>query len=327
MMSGAIACANDVHAKVALSGVIGIGGSMGTTLGAITMQTLPFGLPKIMVSTMASGVTTPFVGTKDIVMFPSVVDIAGLNVVTRQVLTNAANALAGMAHAYQEAPAVEKPLALISTLGVTEGCSRRVREALEAKGFEVMIFHTLGTGGRVLDEIAAEQNVAVVVDMSLVEINDLLNNGLCSAGPERARAAVRKGIPTIFAPGNADFIVAGPYETDARQRFPDKRYHIHNAALTAIRTDEPELEKLAQHMGDVMSEGSGPVSFYVPLKGFSHHDSPQGYLHDPSLPPVFAQHLRKHAPERAEVQEIDAHINDAAFADALVEQVLKYHRP
>lgn len=326
MIGGAITCANKLHADVGLSGVIAIGGSMGTTLGSAVMQSLPFGLPKIMVSTMASGLTTPFVGTKDVVMFPSVVDIAGLNVVTRQVMNNAANALAGMAHAYRATPEVEKPLVLISTLGVTEACSREVRRALEQRGFEVMIFHTLGTGGRVLDEIAAEQDVAVVVDMSLVEINDLLNNGLCSAGPDRCRAAIRKGIPTIFAPGNADFIVAGPYETDAKQRFPDKRYHIHNAALTAIRTDEPELKRLAEHMADVISEGDGPVSFYVPLQGFSSHDSPHGYLQDTSLPPVFAAYLRQAVPERAELHEIDAHINDDAFAAALVSQVLKYSK-
>jgi uncharacterized protein (UPF0261 family) len=220
----------------------------------------------------------------------------------------------------------DKPLVMISTLSTTDKCSVRVREALTKQGYEVMVFHTLGTGGATLDDIVREREVAAVVDMSLVEINDFLQGGLCSAGPDRAQAALRKGVPTVFAPGNIDFMVAGPIE-QARTQFPGKRYHMHNAALTAVRAEAPELEALAKHMSGIIGEAKGPVSFLVPLRGFSAHDSEQGYLHDPSLPPVFLGFLRAAMPTGVPVREIDCHINDEPFADALIEQVLQYTRP
>jgi uncharacterized protein (UPF0261 family) len=180
-----------------------------------------------------------------------------------------------------------------------------------------MVFHTTGTGGKTLDAIAAERDVACVVDMSLVEIVDLLNGGICSAGPDRAKAAVQRGLPVIFAPGNCDFIIAGPIE-DASARYPGKRYHVHNPALTAVRTEEAELAGVAQHMAGLTADAKGPVRFFVPLHGFSNHVSPAGHIHDPSLPPVFARHLEAAVAGRHPVTRVDAHINDEAFADALV---------
>lgn len=321
MIEGAIKCAHELHRRVGLSGVIGVGGSMGTSLGTAVMRTLPFGLPKVMVSTMASGMTKPFVGTRDIVMVHSVCDISGLNTITRSVFRNGALAVAGMAHGYTASVKSDKPIVVISTLGTTERCSARIRNSLEEKGFEVMVFHTLGTGGVIMDEVVREQDVSAVVDLSLVEVNDFLNQGLCSAGPDRCKAALEKGVPTIFAPGNIDFMVAGPLD-DAKARFPGKRYHIHNAALTAVRTEEGELKRLAEHMSDLIKEAKGSVTFYVPLLGFSNHDSTQGHLHDPSLPPVFAAHLKKVMPSGVPVLEFPFHINDEQFADAITEQVL-----
>jgi uncharacterized protein (UPF0261 family) len=189
----------------------------------------------------------------------------------------------------------------------------------------VMVFHTLGTGGMALDQLVAERDVAAVVDTSLVEHNDFLNNGLCSAGPDRSKAALAKGIPVIFAPGNADFMVAGPIDA-AKQQFPGKRYHMHNHALTAVRAEAEELHKLARHLGGLIAEAKGPVSFFIPLKGFSHHDSPEGHLHDPSLCPVFAAAMRAELPASVEVREFECHINDEAFADAIVEKVLQSTR-
>ncbi|CAM3714329.1 Tm-1-like ATP-binding domain-containing protein [Polaromonas hydrogenivorans] len=323
MTEGAVKCALEAHAKHPFSGIIGVGGSMGTSLGCVVMQAFPYGMPKVMVSTMASGFTRPFVGAKDIIMVNPVCDIAGLNSITRDVFRNAAIAVAAIARNYSPVRREPKPLIAMTTLSTTDSCTVRVRKLLEKKGFEVMVFHTLGTGGAAMDQIVTERDVAAVVDLSLVEINDYLNNGLCSAGPDRAKAALAKGVPTIFAPGNADFMVAGPIDA-AKQQFAGKRYHMHNAALTAVRADAPELEKLAQHMGSLIKDAKGPVTFFVPLKGFSHHDSPEGYLHDPSLPPVFAAAIRKALPEGVPVVEFDCHINDAEFADALVEQVMAF---
>ncbi len=326
MTEGAIRLAEDLLRRGELAGVIGMGGSMGTTLATAVMRTLPYGLPKLMISTMASGFTRPFVGNRDIVMLNSVCDIAGLNTITRDVFRNGAIALAAMAKAYRPGVSDGAPLVLISTLSTTDRCSVRVREALTRQGFEVMVFHTLGTGGATLDAIVRERPVAAVVDLSLVEINDHLQGGLCSAGPDRAKAALEKGVPTVFAPGNIDFMVAGPIE-QAKAQFPGKRYHMHNAALTAVRAEAPELTALADHMAALIREAKGPVSFLVPLKGFSAHDSEQGYLHDPSLPPVFLARLRAVMPANVPVLEFDAHINDEAFADAILVEVLRYVRP
>lgn len=323
MIEGATQCAHQIHNEVGLSGILSIGGSMGTTLATAIMRTFPYGLPKVMISTMASGMTAPFVGTKDIVMVNAVCDISGLNSITRDVYRNGALAVAGMARGYQPGREDGRPLVLVSTLGTTEKCCARVRTRLEEEGFEVMVFHTTGAGGQTLEAIVQERPVAAVVDMSLVEIIDLLNGGLCSAGPDRGKAAPQKGVPTVYAPGNVDFIIAGPIE-QAKEQFPGKRYHVHNAALTAVRTEEKELKAFAEHMAGIIADANGPVSFYVPLKGFSNHDSPEGYLHDLSLPPVLAKHLKNNLPADVETHELDYHINDPEFADAMVEQVLAY---
>jgi len=325
MIEGTIKCAHRLHDEQGLAGIIAIGGSMGTALATAVMRGFPYGLPKVMISTMASGLTSPYVGTRDIIMMNAVCDISGLNTITREVYRNGALAVAGMAHGYRPQQAEGKPLVLISTLGTTETCTRRVRHALEDRGYEVMVFHTTGAGGQTLDQIVRERPVAAVLDLSLVEIIDLLNGGLCSAGPDRAKAAMEKGVPTIFAPGNADFIVGPPIEA-ARAQFPGKRYHIHNAALTAVRTEREELCALADHMAGLIGQARGPVSFFVPLHGFSSHDSPEGHLYDRSLPPVFADHVQQVMPQGTDVRLFDAHINDAAFADAVIERVLELTR-
>jgi uncharacterized protein (UPF0261 family) len=325
MIQGAIKCAHELHQRVGLSGIIGVAGSLGTALGTAVMKTFPLGLPKVMVSTMASGMTRPFIGNKDIVMVNSVCDIAGLNTVTRSVFRNGALAVAGMAHGYRPAEAPDKPIVTISTLSTTDKCSVRIRRALAEKGFEVMVFHSQGTGGATMDEVIQDQPVSVVVDLSLIEVGDYLNQGLFDGGPDRCKAALAKGVPTIFAPGNIDFMVAGPIE-DARVRYPGKRYHIHNPQLTAVRAEAEEFRRLADHMAGLIKEAKGPVAFYIPLLGFSNHDSEFGHLHDPSLPPVFAEHLKKVIPQGVPVVELPNHINDEPFADAIINQVIAFHQ-
>jgi uncharacterized protein (UPF0261 family) len=323
MIEGSVKCALEYHAKHGLSGIIGVGGSMGTALGTVVMGMFPYGLPKVMVSTMASGFTKPFIGAKDINMFNPVCDIAGLNSITRDVFRNAALATAVMAKNYSPTRVEPKPLVAMTTLSTIDACTVNVRKQLEAKGFEVMVFHTLGTGGMAMDQIVNERDVVAVVDTSLVEINDFLNNGLCSAGPDRAKAALAKGVPVIFAPGNADFMVAGPIDV-AKTMFPDHKYHMHNHALTAVRTEPSELKALAKHMGSLIADAKGPVSFFVPLTGFSHHDSPEGHLHDPAMCPVFLDALKEALPKTVVAREFNCHINDAQFADAIVEQVIAH---
>ena len=327
MIEGAIKAAHEANDRgVGLSAILGIGGSMGTALATAVMGSFPYGLPKVMISTMASGYTKPFVGTKDITMVNPVCDIAGLNSITRDVFHNAAVAAAAMAKAFVPTKHEPRPLVAMTTLGTTDRCSVRVREQLVARGFEVMVFHSTGGGGPAMDEIIGQRDVSAVVDLSLVEINDFLHNGVCNGGPDRSKAALIKAVPTIFVPGNTDFIVGGPLES-AKQQFPGRRYHAHNPAVTAVRTEAPDLYLLAKHLGTLVRDNArGPTVFFVPLQGFSHHDSPEGYLHDPSLPPVLAAALRRELPPTVPVTEFDLHINDAAFADAVVEQVVAFTR-
>jgi uncharacterized protein (UPF0261 family) len=323
MTEGAIKCAGEWHQKTAFSGIIGIGGSLGTDLATAVMRSFPFGLPKVMVSTMASGMTRPFVGTKDIFMVPSVCDVTGLNAVTRRVFENSSRALAGMAHGYQPTMASGKPMAAISTLGATEKCCDAIRKALEQRGFEVMVFHTQGIGGVAMDEAIREQDVAIAIHLSLIEVGDFLSQGLYSGGADRCKASLEKGVPTIFAPGNIDFMVAGPIE-DAKSRFPGRRYHIHNPELTAVRAGAEEFRRIAEHMAGLIREAKGPVAFFVPLLGFSAHDSEEGHLHDLSLPPVFAEHLKKVMPAGVPVNVFPYHINDERFAAKITDQALAF---
>jgi uncharacterized protein (UPF0261 family) len=319
MIQGAIKCAHELDDRVGFSGIIAAGGSGGTTLGAAVMRTFPFGLPKVLISTMASGMTKPFVGTKDIVMLNSICDVAGLNTVTRRVFENGVLALACMAKGYKPVTASGKPAVTMTTLSTTDPCCNRVRAALEAAGSEVMVFHSQGTGGQAMDETVREQDVSLVIDLSLIEVGDYLAQGLYDGGPDRCKAALEKGVPTIFVPGNIDFLVDGPVE-GARLRFPGRRYHIHNASVTAVRADADDYKRVAEHMAGLIREAKGPVAFFVPLLGFSAHDSEQGHLHDLTLPPVFAEHLQKVMPEGVPVVVLPYHINDERFADALIEQ-------
>jgi uncharacterized protein (UPF0261 family) len=317
MIEGAVKCALAAHAETPLSGALALGGSMGTALAGAVFQALPYGLPKLIVSTMASGFTAPYVGRKDIAMMNAVTDISGINSISRDVYRNAAAAVAGMARAYEAPDGAEKPLVLIGTLGTTEKCARRVREALEADGFEVMVFHTSGNGGPTMDSIAADRDVAAVLDLSLTEMVDELFGGLGAGGPDRGKAGLAKGVPTIIAPGNVDFIIGGPLEA-AQAQFPGRRYHIHNPALTAVRTNLDDLKRIADHVAGLVAGAKGPVRVFVPLGGFSNHDSTQGHIHEPDLPAPFADYFRSILPADVPFETRACHFNDPEFADAII---------
>ncbi|MBN2319899.1 MAG: Tm-1-like ATP-binding domain-containing protein [Acidobacteria bacterium] len=323
MTEGGIRCAHELHREVGLSGIIGAGGSLGTDLATAVMRSFPIGLPKVMVSTMASGMTRPFVGTRDIMMVPSICDVGGLNAITRQVFGNSARALAGMAYGYSVSQASDKPVVALSTLGTTEKCCSAVRKSLEKNGLEVMVFHTQGMGGVAMDETIRERDISVAVNLSLIEVGDYLVQGLFSGGPDRCKASLEKGIPTIFAPGNIDFMVGGPLE-DAKVQFPGRRYHVHNPELTAVRAEAEEFRQVAEHMAGLIRKAKGPVSFFVPLLGFSAHDSEQGELHDLSLPPVFAEYMEKMLPDDVPLTVLPYHINDEGFAASIAEQAIAY---
>ncbi len=313
MISGAIKYAEDLYKNGEIQGVIGIGGSMGTSLGTAVMRIFPVGFPKVMVSTMASKNTRPFVGTKDIMMLHSVCDLSGLNRMTRKVLREGALALAGIVNGGITASSDDRPLAVASTLGTTESCLISLRQALEARGMEVVTFHTVGSGGEAMDEVIREEDVELVVDLSLHELIDHFFGGDYDAGPDRGLAALEKGIPTVLVPGNTDFLVTGPLAL-AKERFAGRRMHSHNSAITAVGTNQREMEDLANLISKMCEKAKGPVAVLVPMGGFSAFNSPGGPLEDPDVRREFAKALRASLPGGIPYIESGHHINDPEFA-------------
>jgi uncharacterized protein (UPF0261 family) len=291
---------------------------MGTTLGTGVMRAFPVGMPKVMISTMASRNTHAFVGTKDILMLHSVCDLSGLNRITRIILANGAGALAGMLHPVEQYAVPDKPLVLLSTLGTTEACAQSVRRALEEYGNEVIIFHTVGSGGAAMEEMIEEETVTAVVDLSLHEIADHLFGGDYDAGPDRGAVALVKGIPTILVPGNMDFLVSGSLDT-AKRQFPDRKYHQHNAAITTVCTELHEIKEMAAMLAERCNAARGPLVILIPQGGFSAFDRPGGPFHEPRAPKIFAQTIKKKLKAGIPLHILPFHINAPEFALAIID--------
>jgi uncharacterized protein (UPF0261 family) len=317
MIDGAVTCARDLYGKGAFQGILGLGGSMGTTLGTAVMRDFPVGVPKVMITTMASRDTRAFVGTRDILMLHSVCDISGLNRVTNRVLRNGAMAMAGMVQGAGVMEDSGKPMVFISTLGTCEACAQRLKEQMQGSGKEVVIFHTVGAGGQAMEEMLQEEDVSALVDLSLHEICDHLFGGDYVAGPDRGAAALNKGVPTVLVPGNTDFLVTGPVES-AQERFPGRVFHQHNSAITAVRTAREELEILGGVVADLCNRALGPWTILVPRKGLSAFDSEQGPLHDPEGPGILSDVLKRRLDRPSLVEDVPCHINDPEFALAVL---------
>jgi uncharacterized protein (UPF0261 family) len=325
MITGAIRCAKDLYQQGKIMGIIGLGGSMGTTLGTGVMRTFPIGFSKVMISSMASRNTRAFVGTKDILMLHSVCDLSGINRITKKILRNGAFALAGMMKETLDFHPSTQPLIVLSTLGTIETCAAKVRKTLESRGKEVVVFHTVGSGGEAMEEMIREEELEAVIDLSLNELANHLFGGDYDAGPNRGSAALQRGIPTVLVPGNIDFLATGPIK-EAEKRFPGRIYHIHNAAITAVRTERIELEAVAQVLAQRCNAARGPFSILVPLGGFSVFDHAGDPFHDPEGPEVFGKALERHLQPGVSLHLLPYHINDPEFSEAVLralEQLLE----
>jgi uncharacterized protein (UPF0261 family) len=273
-----------------------------------------------MISTLASHDVRPFVGTKDILMFPTICDLNGMNRILRKILKNAALAAAGMAG--QEFYEIDKakPLVFIGTLGISEPSALRVKQAVEAKGREVVIFHTTGVGGQAMEEMIGEGQADLVVEVSAQELVAHLCEGDYDAGPDRLSAALKRAVPTLLVPGCTDFIVSGPLGI-TRKQFPGRQYHRHNAAITAVRTLHEETEKVARAMAEFCNEANGPRAVAVPLGGLSGFDRPGGPLYDPEAPKIMAEVFKKALSPETPLHLSPLHINDPEFGDLLIDIV------
>ena len=323
MAQGAAAIVAEKQAAGEIDGIISLGGSAGTTIGTTAMQAVPVGVPKIMVSTLASGDTSPYVQSKDICMMYSVVDIAGINRLSRQILANAAGAIVGMVNA--EAPAAtaaDKPLIAATMFGVTTPCVTKAREMLEAAGYEVLVFHATGTGGQAMEELVRGGFLAGVLDVTTTELADELVGGILSAGADRLEAAGEAGLPQVIAPGALDMVNFGPPDT-VPEKFRDRLFYQHNPTVTLMRTTTEEMAELGRIMARKLSDARGPTTVIIPMQGVSAIDKTAQPFDSPEARAAWRENLKANIASNVTVIEMDAHINDDEFAMKLVETLLE----
>ncbi len=302
-------------------GAISAGGSGNTWIAANAMQQLPVGFPKLIVSTMASGDVSQYVGISDLTMMYSVGDVEGLNRLTTLVLNNAAGAIVGMARMTR--PEVEtKPTIAITMFGVTTPAVKAIRAKLETRGFEVLVFHATGTGGRAMENLVSQGIVQGVIDLTTTELADEVVGGVLSAGPERLKAAVQRNLPQVIAPGAIDMVNFGPKET-VPARFSSRKLYVHNPQVTLMRTTVDENVRIAELMASNLT-GADPalVTVLVPTQGVSMIDRPSAPFFDETADRAFRDTLAERLEGRLPVIEVDAHINAEAFAEAVVERFL-----
>jgi uncharacterized protein (UPF0261 family) len=328
MRAGVLSVVQRLHERGAIDGIMAIGGSGGASLAAPAMQALPIGVPKLIVSTMAAGDTRPYVGESDIAMLYPVVDIAGLNRLSRQVLGNAAAAMAGMVRAATSDPAArlatdgsgERPLVGATMFGVTTPCVTVARERLEALGYEVLVFHATGAGGRALEGLVRSGFLAGVLDATTTELADELVGGVLSAGPDRLTAAGAVGIPQVVSLGALDMVNFGPRET-VPERFRGRRLYEHNASVTLLRTSAEECAELGRILAAKLNAATGPTSVFIPRGGLSMIDVPGGAFHDPAADAALFEALLADLEPRIEVVDLPVDINDPTFGRAMADRL------
>jgi uncharacterized protein (UPF0261 family) len=325
MARGAAEIVTALHAEGRLDGILALGGSGGTAVATEAMRTLPVGVPKLMVSTMASGDTRPYVGATDVTMTYSVVDIAGINAVSARILANAAAAMAGMVTA--EAPTVAggKPLVGATMFGVTTPCVTAARERLEELGYEVLVFHATGTGGQAMEALMRSGFITASLDVTTTELADDLVGGVLSAGPSRLEAAGELGIPQVVSLGALDMVNFGPVETVPTE-FRDRLLYKHNPTVTLMRTTAEESAELGRRIGRKLSSATGPVTLFIPLRGVSLIDVEGQVFFDPEADRALFDALRDALAAGVDVRELDTDVNDPAFAHAMVDTLHEHYR-
>jgi uncharacterized protein (UPF0261 family) len=318
---GAATIASSALARQELCGIVALGGSAGTTIGTTAMRGLPLGIPKLMVSTLASGQVRPYVGDKDILMLNSVVDIAGVNRISRQILGNAAAAMAGMVRDRLRVEVSDRPLIAASMFGVTTPCVQQARVILEDAGFEVLVFHATGNGGQAMESLIADGLIAGVLDITTTELADELVGGVLSAGPERLTAAGRAGVPQVISVGALDMVNFGPPDT-VPEKFRARKFHQHNPTVTLMRTTADENARLGDEIGRKASAARGPTCVMLPLQGVSAIDREGQSFDDPAARRQLFDAIRSHRGP-FELVELNCHINDAEFATTAARKLMQ----
>jgi uncharacterized protein (UPF0261 family) len=322
MTRGATEVVRRLHADGRLDGILGVGGSGGSSLVSAAMQALPVGVPKLIVSTMASGDTRPYVGTSDIAMMYSVVDIAGINGISEKILSNAAAGIAGMARASATfvSAIAAKPLIGATMFGVTTPCVTAAREILEERGYEVLVFHATGAGGQSMEALMKAGFITGSLDITTTELADELVGGVLSAGPDRLEMAGSLGLPQVVSLGALDMVNFGPMDT-VPAKFADRNLYVHNATVTLMRTTEAECAELGRIIARKLNAATGPLTVFIPLGGVSMIDVPGAPFFDAAADAALIRELKAGLRPDVEVVEMAIPINDPAFSRAMAERM------
>ena len=321
MSVGAARIVRDLAVSGRIHGLLALGGSGGSSVAAAAMQALPVGFPKLLVSTMASGDVKPYVGEVDATLMYSVVDVAGINSVSSQVFANAAAAIAGMAQAYEDrlaaAPASHKPVVAVTMFGVTTPAADEARDTLTDLGYEVLVFHATGAGGRAMEKLAESGLLAGVCDLTTTELADDLVGGVLSAGPRRLEMAGRVGLPQVVSLGALDMVNFGPADT-VPPEFAGRNLFVHNPTVTLMRTTPEEMAELGRRIATKLAAATGPTELFIPLRGVSAIDVEGGPFRDAEADATLFAELRAGlVGSGVVVHELDQAINDPGFGAAM----------
>jgi uncharacterized protein (UPF0261 family) len=324
MTEAAPAMLTELHNAGRIDGVISLGGGGGTSIATAAMRALPIGFPKLMVSTLASGNTAQYMGVKDILMMPSIVDVAGLNRVSRLIFTRAADAICGMvsAPAFKSESENERPLIVASQFGNTTECVDEARRLLEAAGYEVLVFHATGMGGRSMESLIESGMVAGVLDVTTTEWADEVVGGVLTAGPTRLQAAARHGVPAIVTPGCLDMVNFNAPET-VPERYSGRLFYEHNPQVTLMRTTADECREIGMRIAAKLNASTAPITVLLPQQAVSVISAPGQPFHDPKADDALFNALRTNLRDDIAVEEHDLMINDPRFAAACVDALLK----
>ena len=304
-----------------------MGGSGSSSIISHAMRRLPIGFPKLLVSTMGAGDVSAFVGTSDIAMMYSVVDIAGINAVSSSILGNAAAGLAGMAKAYEvRDPSVDgRPLIGATMYGTTTPCVNAARAVLQDLGYEVLVFHATGTGGRSMEALMKSGYITAALDVTTTELADEVAGGTLTAGPDRLEAAGDLGLPQVVSIGATDQITFTP-PSAVPDAYRDRNCYDHNPSITLVRTNVEESIELGRMLAEKLNRATGPVSLFVPLRGGSSYAVTGAVFHDPEADAALVESIRTHLDPKVELVEMDTDINDPAFAEAMARRLHEHYR-
>lgn len=323
MNRGVAATARRLYQEGKFDGIISMGGGGGTGLGASAMRALPVGVPKLLVSTIASGDTSPYVGTTDITMMPAIVDVAGLNRISRTIFTNAAGAICGMVTGALEKPAEEKPLIAASMFGNTTRAVDNARKIMEEQGYEVLVFHATGTGGRTMEMLIDSGYFAGALDLTTTEWADEICGGVLTAGPSRLEAAAKAGIPQVVTPACIDMCNFWAPET-VPAKYKDRLFYNWGPNVTLMRTTVEENARMGEIFAEKLNKSKGPVAIFIPLGGFSEVDIPGKPFWSPEADQAFADSLRKHLRSDIPVEISDKDVNNPEFSSRVAEKLLEF---